>query len=65
MAVSLVELEEFMKNECENHMYLMCKIRTKELRNCALPRCCAICPEVRYCEGVCIILDEKFNIKGE
>lgn len=61
------DLEEQAK-QCEYFMYNMCKIRTKELRDCARPLCCGLCYKNLECEGVCLplregTLDVKKDIK--
>ena len=57
---SIIEYNEWAKT-CENYMYNMCKIRTKELRNCVMPRCCSVCNKLDTCIGVCIPMKKIFK----
>lgn len=48
---------------CPNQLFNMCKVRDKSLRDCALPRCCTICPDVNNCNFICSPLMEE--LEGE
>jgi hypothetical protein len=52
-------IEDKMK-ECSNQLFNMCKIRTKEERDCAMSKCCGICNKILECKGRCNFL--KNNI---
>lgn len=51
-------IHDYIEKNCENFLFNMCKVRNKSHRNCVLPRCCAICPELLYCEGKCVFIKD-------
>jgi hypothetical protein len=57
----LEDILEYSESNCDKQMFHMCKVRTKELRNCAMSKCCGYCNKVMECNGVCKILVDKFN----
>ena len=57
----LDEILNFSESCCKNKMFHMCSIRTKELRDCAMSKCCGYCYKVLECDGVCLKLTEKFS----
>ncbi len=62
--MGILRYSAYATNECENFFHNMCKVRDKSLRDCVLPRCCAICPENDDCKGLCTPLkkiDKKNN----
>jgi len=40
-------------DSCDKKMFKMCSDRSKNNRNCVMPRCCGICNKILECEGYC------------